>query len=136
MSLSVPEDKIRVIIWKGWENVQRMEKEYWVNVSIAEDWMTTITAENQEWWQKAIADIKAILWEPEVWNKLEWKVVKIIDGVWAIVEFKWKSGMIHISKLAKERVSKVDDIVKVWDNVKIEVIQVDKIKGRIWLRKI
>ncbi len=136
MSLSVPEDKIRVIIWKGGENVQRMEKEYWVNVSIAEDWVTTITATTQEWWQKAIADIKAILWEPEVWNKLEWKVVKIIDGVWAIVEFKWKSGMIHISKLAKERVSKVDDIVKVWDNVKIEVIQVDKFKGRIGLRKI
>ncbi len=136
MSLQVPEDKIRVIIWKGWENIQRMEKEYEVNISIAEDWITTITAQNQEWWKKAVEDIKTILWEPNVLDKLEWKVVKIIDWVWAIVEFKWKSWMIHISKLSKERVNKVEDVVKAWDKVKIEVIQVDKVKWRIWLRKI
>lgn len=136
MSIKVPEDKIRIIIWKGWENVQRMEKEYWVKVSIADDWETTLTAENQEGWKKAIEDIKSILWEPSVWDILEWKIVKIIDWVWAIVEFKWKSWMIHISKLSKERVSKVDDVVKVYESVSIEVIQVDTMKWRIGLRRI
>ncbi|USN58364.1 MAG: S1 RNA-binding domain-containing protein [Candidatus Peribacteria bacterium] len=54
--------------------------------------------------------------------------MKIIDGVGAIVEFKGKSGMIHISKLSKERVNNVEDVVKVGDTVDVEVIQVDKEK--------
>ncbi len=136
MSIQVPVDKIREIIWKWGENVQRMEKEYGIKVSIAEDGMTTITAVNQEWWEKAVADIKKLLWVPKVWDKLEWKIARILDGIGAIVEFRGKSGMIHISKLAKERVIKVEDVVKVWDIVNIEVIQVDMMKGRIGLMKI
>ncbi len=136
MNMQIPVDKIREIIWKWWENVQRMEKEYEVKISIADDWMTTITATTQEWWKKAIADIEEFLWEPQVWDKLEWKIAKILDGIGAIAEFRWKSGMIHISKLAKERVAKVEDVVKVWDTVQIEVIQVDKLKGRVGLKKI
>ena len=48
MNILVPEEKIREVIGKGGENVQRMEKEYGVKVSIADDGNTTITAESQE----------------------------------------------------------------------------------------
>lgn len=135
MSMQVPVEKIREVIWKWWENVQRMEKEYLVKVSIADDWMTTITAASQEWWKKAIEDIKSIIWEPSVWDLLSWKVKSIIAWVWAIVEFKWKTWMIHISKLSDKRVEKVEDVVKVWDLVDFEIIQIDKEKWRIWLKK-
>jgi polyribonucleotide nucleotidyltransferase len=135
MNIAVPEDKIREVIGKGWENVQRMEKEYWVKVSIADDGNTTITADSQEWGQKAIADIKQLLWVPEVGYKWTGKIVKIIDGTGAIVEFAWKSGMIHISKLAAERVNKVEDIVKLWEEVEFSIIQVDLAKGRIGLKR-
>ena len=136
MNMQIKEDQIKVVIWKWWSNIQRMEKDYWVKISIAEDGMITITAAIQEWWLKAIEDIKKILWAPSVWEKYDWKIVKIIDWVWAITEFENTSGMIHISKLSSERVSKVEDIVKVWDSVKIEIIQVDLDKGRIGLKKI
>ena len=43
--------------------------------------------------------------------------------------------MIHISKLAETRVTNVEDVVKVWDRVDIEVIQVDLAKWRIGLKK-
>lgn len=135
MSIAVPENKIREIIGKWWENVQRMEAEYWVKISIADDGMTTITASSQEWWNKVIEELNQMLWIPEVWYKSKWKVVKIIDGTWAIVEFRWKSGMIHISKLAAQRVLKVEDVVKVWDEVEFEIIQVDLEKWRIGLKK-
>ena len=135
MNIAVPEDKIREVIGKGWENVQRMEKEYWVKVSIAEDGNTTITADSQEGGQKAIADIKQLLWVPEVGYIGKWKIVKIIDGTWAIVEFAWKSWMIHISKLAAERVNKVEDIVKLWEEVEFSIIQVDIMKWRIGLKR-
>lgn len=134
MSIQVPEEKIREVIGKGGENVQRMEKEYGVNVSIADNGMTTITAPNQGAGEKAIEDIKSLLWEPTVGDMLPGKVVKIIDGVGAIVEFKGKSGMIHISKLSTERIAKVEDVVNVGDSVDVEILQVDKEKGRVGLK--
>ncbi len=135
MTINIPVDKIRGVIGKGWENVQRMEKDYEVKISIADDGITTITASNQVWGKKAITEIEQMIWEPEVGFKSTGKIVKIIDWVWAIVEFRWKSWMIHISKLAKERVTKVEDIVKEWEDVEFEVIQVDIAKGRIGLKR-
>ena len=136
MSMNIPEDKIRAVIWKGWENVQRLEAEYEVKISIADDWITTITAKNQDWWNKAIEEIKQMLWIPTVGYKDSGKVVKIIEWVWAIIEYKWKnSWMIHISKLSPARVTNVEDIVKMWDTVEFEIIHVDLAKGRVWLQR-
>ena len=136
MSIQIKEEQIKIIIWKWGSNIQRMEKDYWVKISIAEDGMTTITATTQEWWLKAIEDINKTLWVPTVWEIFDWKVIKIIDWVWAIADFKNTSWMIHISKLSSAKVNKVEDVVNVWDSVKIEIIQVDLEKGRIGLRKI
>ena len=107
MNMQIKEDEIKVVIGKGGENVQRMEKEYGVKISIAEDGLTTITATSQEGGKKAIADIEALLWKPSEGEKYTGEVVKIIDGVGAIVSFKNTSGMIHISKLSPLRAMKV-----------------------------
>lgn len=135
MNVFVPVEKIREVIWKWWENVQRMEKEYSVKISIAEDGNTTVTAKDQIWWNKAVEEIKAMVWEPEVGYKGVWKVAKIIEWTWAIVEFSGKSWMIHISKLAATRVVNVADIVKEWESVEFEVIEVNKEKWRIGLKR-
>lgn len=135
MNMQIKSDDIRIVIWKGWENVQRMEKEYGVKVSIADDGMTTITADTQEWGKKAIADIEGLLWKPSEGDKFTWEVVKIIDGVGAIVSFKNTSGMIHISKLSPLRATSVEEYVKLWDSVEVTVIQVDLAKGRIGLAR-
>ncbi len=137
MSMVVPQWKIREIIGKWWENIQRIQKEYGVDISIEDDGTTTITAETQAWGEKAIAEINEILWTPEVGYKDTGKVVKIIEWVGAIVEFKWKnSGMIHISKLSTERVTNIEDVVKKDDSVEFEIIQVDLMKGRIGMKLI
>lgn len=135
MTVSIPVDKIRWVIGKWWENVQRMEKDYEVKISIADDGITTITANNQVWGKKAVDELQSMIWEPKVWFTSTGKIAKIIEWVWAIVEFRGKSGMIHISKLAKERVTKVEDIVKEGEVVEFEVIQVDTAKGRIGLKR-
>jgi len=137
LTMQVPVDKISAVIGKGGENVQRLEKEYDLKISIAEDWLTTITAKTQENWEKVIEEIKEMLWTPKVWDKLTWKVIKIIDWTWAIVEFKGKNtGMIHISKLSPLRVAKIEDVLKVGDTVDFEIIQIDLDKGRIGLQRI
>ena len=46
-----------------------------------------------------------------------------------------KEGMIHISKLSSKRVNKVEDVVKVGDEVEVEVIKIDE-KGRIDLKRL
>lgn len=135
MNMQIKEDEIKVVIGKGGENVQRMEKEYGVKISIAEDGLTTITATSQEGGKKAIADIEALLWKPSEGEKYTGEVVKIIDGVGAIVSFKNTSGMIHISKLSPLRAMKVEDYVNVGDSVDFTVIQVDLAKGRIGLQR-
>ena len=135
MFIQIPEEKIRDIIGKGGENIQRLEKEYGVKLSIADDGSTSVTAETQEMWKKALADIKEKLWTPDVGYMWTGKIVKIIEWVGAIVEFRGQSGMIHISKLSKERVTNVEDVVKLDDQVDFEIIQVDLMKGRIGLKK-
>ena len=137
MSLNVPVSKISAVIWKWWENVQRIEESYNVKISIEDDWRTSITAKDQAWWEKAIAEIKEILWVPEVGYRDKWKVVKIIDGVWVIVEYRWKnSWMIHISKLSSSRVSNIWDILKIGEVVEFEIIQIDLEKWRVSLKRI
>lgn len=79
MSMQVPEDKIRVIIGKGGETIQKLQADHNVTISIADDGMTTITAENQAGGEAAVAQIQEILWVPEVGFMGMGKVVKIIE---------------------------------------------------------
>jgi polyribonucleotide nucleotidyltransferase len=62
------------------------------------------------------------------------RVMRIIP-IGAFVEFNGKEGMIHISKLSKERVEKVEDVVKIGDEVHVKVIKIDE-KGRIDLQRL
>ena len=113
-----------------------MEKDYNLRISIADDGVTTITADSQENAEIVIEKIKEIIWEPEVWFKWTWIVEKIIDWVGAIVAFKWKTWMIHISKLSYKRVAKVEDILNIWDKVDFEIVEIDLAKWKIWLKRI
>ncbi len=137
LSMKVPVDKIREIIWKGWETIQKMIKDFEVEINITDDWIVSVTAKNQEQWKKTIDHITKMIKEIEVGDAGSWKVIKILDWIWAIIDL-WanKSWMIHISKIAKERVTNIWDYLKVWDNVEYKVITADKDSGKIWLERI
>ncbi len=134
LSILVPVDKIREIIGKWWENIQKAEATYEVKIHIEDDGKTFVTWKDSVWAEKALAWIKNIIWEPTVWEMHTWEIINIITWTWAIVEFRGKTGMIHISKLAPTRVATVEEIVKVWEKVEIEVLTVDREKWRIGLK--
>jgi len=137
LSVFVPQEKMREVIGKGGETIQGIEKTYGVEVNLSDDGQCSITAKNQATGQAALDIIKGILKDDEVGDALEGKVVKIIEGVGAIVEWaKGKSGMIHISKIAKERVTNIEDFLKMGDVVQVKIIAVDKEKGRVGLERI
>lgn len=136
LSILVPVDKIREIIWKWWENIQKAEAKFQVKIHIEEDWKTFITWKDSIWAENALSWVKNLIWEPKVWDKLPWVIVNIIVWTWAIVEFMWKSWMIHISKLADVRVATVEEVVSVWEKIEFEVLTIDKEKWRIGLKLI
>lgn len=138
LAVFVPEEKMREVIGKGGETIQKIEKDYGVEVNLEDDGQCTVTAKTQEAGRAALEFIKGILKDIEVGDEYEGKIVKILDTVGAIVEIsKGKEGMIHISKFGvKERIANVNDVAKEGEMVKVRVYNVDKEKGRIGLEKI
>jgi polyribonucleotide nucleotidyltransferase len=136
LSLTIPVERIREIIGKGGEMIQKICRDFSVEVDVKDDGFVSITAKNQENGENALAFIKELLREIEPGEIHEGKIVKILDGVGAIVELGKQSGMIHISKIAKERVERIEAYVNVGDIVKVKVLTVDREKGRIGLERI
>lgn len=132
-SVFVPEDKMREVIGKGGETIQGIEKEFGVEVNLEDSGQCSITAKNQESGKAALECIQKILKVDMIGDVLEGKIIKIIDGVGAIVEWgKNKSGMIHISKLGvTERVEQIDKYVSVGQVVTVKILIIDTEKGRV-----
>lgn len=125
MTLKVHPDLIRVVIGKGGETIQGISKECNVEITIDDDGVVTITAPDQEKGKKAVDWINKITYQPKVGDVFEGKVVKIME-FGAFVEIApGKDGLVHISKLAKERVNKVEDVVHMGDVVKVKLMEID-----------
>jgi polyribonucleotide nucleotidyltransferase len=125
-SFMVDPDMIRLIIGKGGETIQGITAETEVEINIEDDGQVVITAPNQEAYDKAKAMIDAITYVPTEGDEFDnCEVVKILDGIGALVEFApGKVGMVHISKLAPKRVEKVEDVVKVGDRIKVKLMEI------------
>ena len=83
----------------------------------------------------ALKTIEGIVKEPEVGEIYEGTVVRIMEFGAFVEILPGKDGLIHISKLDSKRVEKVEDVVKVGDTVKVQVIEIDK-QNRINLKRI
>jgi len=125
-----PED-IRLVIGKGGETIQKITKDLGVEIDIEDSGLIFITSVNGEMMQKAKEWVLGIVEKPEVGKVYDAKVVRVIDGVGAIVEFgHGKDAMIHISELQWARTEKVEDILKVGAVVKAKCVEFDSIEGK------
>ncbi|MDD5739622.1 MAG: S1 RNA-binding domain-containing protein, partial [Candidatus Peribacteraceae bacterium] len=125
-----PED-IRLVIGKGGEMIQKITGELGVEIDIEDSGLIFVTALNGDAMQKAKEWIQGIVAKPEVGKVYDCKVVRIIDGVGAIVEFlRGKDAMIHISELQWQRTEKVEDVLKMGDEVKAKCVEYDAVEGK------
>ncbi|MDD5056132.1 MAG: polyribonucleotide nucleotidyltransferase [Candidatus Peribacteraceae bacterium] len=125
-----PED-IRLVIGKGGETIQKITKELGVEIDIEDSGLVFVTAVNGDSMQKAKEWILGIVEKPEVGKIYDAKVVRIIDGTGAIVEFgRGKDAMIHISELQWARTEKVEDVLKVGQVVKAKCVEYDAAEGK------
>lgn len=125
-----PED-IRIVIGKGGETIQKITKDLGVEIDIEDSGLIFVTAKNGEAMTKAREWIEGLTARPEVGKTYDCKVVRIVAGIGAIVEFlRGKDAMIHISELKWQRTENVEDVLKMGDQVKALCIEFDAVENR------
>ena len=122
-SFNIDPDKIREVIGSGGKVINKIVEDTGVKIDIDDDGKVFIASTDDEMAAKAKKTIMAIAKDPEVGDEFVGPVVRIMNfGAWVELA-PGKNGMIHISKLAKERVEKVEDVVNIGDTVKVKVIK-------------
>ncbi|MDD6358470.1 MAG: polyribonucleotide nucleotidyltransferase [Parafannyhessea umbonata] len=134
ISLSIPTDKIRDVIGSGGKVIRGIQDDTGATIDIQEDGSVFIAGTNGAG-EEAAERIKAIVKVPEVGEEYTGRVVNI-QPFGAFVELlPGKDGLLHISRVAKGRVDKVEDVLNVGDEVRVKVIEVDE-KGKISLDRL
>jgi polyribonucleotide nucleotidyltransferase len=133
-TLQINPDQIGLIIGKGGETIRGMTEEFDVSIDIEDDGTIFICAPDQEAAEAVINRITSMTKDIEVGDVYTGKVVKTTT-FGAFVELKkGTDGLIHISQLGTGHVKAVEDVLKRGDVVTVEVVEVDKARGRIGLK--
>lgn len=134
ISMQIPVDKIREVIGSGGKVINKIIEDTGVKIDIEDDGMVYIASVDADSAQKAKKIIEGIVRDIEVGDVYTGKVTRIMN-FGAFMELpNGKEGLIHISKLAYDRVEKVEDVVKIGDTVEAKVIEIDN-QGRIDLSR-
>ncbi|MDB4979038.1 MAG: polyribonucleotide nucleotidyltransferase [Candidatus Peribacteria bacterium] len=130
-TMQIDPENIRLVIGKGGEMIQKITGELGVEIDIEDSGLLFITSTNGDAMAKAREWIEGIVAKPEIGRIYDAKVIRIIDGVGAIVEFlPGKDGMVHISELAWSRTENVEDVVKMGQELQVKVIEYDAQEGK------
>lgn len=134
MQFTIDPEKIREVIGSGGKVINKIIADTGVKIDIEDDGRVYILSPDKEASERAKAAIDAIVKDVEVGNVYLGKVVRIMD-FGAFVELSpGKDGLVHISKLANEHVKKVEDVVKIGDEILVRVAEIDK-QGRVNLTR-
>ena len=134
-TLKLTPDDVRNIIWKWWETIKKIIDQTGVAIDFKEDGTTIITAENWESAQKAIAMIEEIIWKPEIWMKIKWKIIRVESFGVFVDLWHGKTGLCHISNLSKDFIKEPKELFKEGDEILVEIINI-KDDGKIEIKKI
>ena len=126
ISFDIDPDKIKDIIGSGGKTINKITKETGVKIDIDDNGKVFIASPDSEMAEVAKKIVLTIAKDPEVGDEFEGPVVRIMNFGAFVEIVPGKNGMIHISKLAKEKVEKVEDVVNIGDRVKVKVIKVSE----------
>lgn len=134
LQTKVPVEKIREVIGQGGKVIQKISADCDVKIDINDDGNVFISGLNGVNARKALQIVDTIANGPEVGAIYRGKVVRIMDFGAFVEIVPGMDGLVHISKLDKSRVEKVDDIVSIGDEIVVKVIEIDR-QGRINLSR-
>ncbi len=134
VTMTIKPDKIKDVIGPGGKQINQIIEETGVKIDIEQDGTVYVASQDEAMNKKAISIIEDIVREVQVGEIYTGKVRRI-EKFGAFVElFKGTDGLVHISELAYERVGKVEDVLKLGDEVTVKVIEVDH-QGRVNLSR-
>jgi polyribonucleotide nucleotidyltransferase len=132
-SIKINPDKIREIIGKGGETIQKITGETGTEIDIKDDGTIMIASPDGASIKAAIDWIQVITAEPEVGKIYEnVPVVSVMDFGAFVQIMPGKDGLVHVSEMAEERVNKPSDVVKEGDKVTVKLVAIDD-RGRLQL---
>ena len=133
-TMQIEVDQIRTVIGKGGETINRIIDQTGVKIDIEDDGTVFIASPDGASLAAAREEIEMLLKVPEPGEIYEGKVTRIMNFGAFVEILPGKEGLIHISKIAKERIDKVEDVLNVGDEVKVKVTEIDD-QGRINLSR-
>ena len=131
-TIKINPDKIREIIGPGGKIIRSIQSETNTSIEIEDSGLVKVAAFSKEEGDAAVKLIENLTREPEVGAIYEGKVVKITDFGAFVQILPGSDGLVHISQLANRRVTKVSDIVREGDKLKVKVLEIGR-DGKIRL---
>lgn len=132
--MSINPDKIRDVIGAGGKVINKIIQDTGVKIDIKEDGTVFVSSAEHEGVKEALKIIEGLTKEVKSGEVYLGKVTKITTFGAFVEILPSKEGLVHISKLAKERVNKVEDIVSIGDEILVKVTEIDP-QGRINLSR-
>ncbi|MCL2764157.1 MAG: polyribonucleotide nucleotidyltransferase [Treponema sp.] len=130
VSLRIDIDKIGALIGPGGKNVKALCEQYSVKINTEDDGTVTIFGKNTKDAENARAAVMGIASDPEI-DRVYDGVVKRIMDFGAFVEIlPGKEGLVHISKLSRQRIAQVTDVLKEGQRIPVKLLEIDK-QGRL-----
>jgi polyribonucleotide nucleotidyltransferase len=133
-TVKVRPEKVRDVIGSGGKNIRHIVSETGVTIDVEDDGTVTIASSDAEAAARAVAMVKWLTEDAEIGKIYVGTVKKIVDFGAFVEILPGTEGLVHISQLAKERVSKVTDILQEGDEVMVKVLEIDK-QGKIRLSR-
>lgn len=127
ISMRIDPDKVRIVIGPGGKTINKIVEENSVKIDISEDdpGLVTIYSEDMEGAQEARRQIELLTKDVEVGETYEGTVMRIMSFGAFIEILPGKEGLLHISKMARGRVEKVEDVMNIGDKVMVKVSEID-----------
>jgi polyribonucleotide nucleotidyltransferase len=123
--IQIKPEKIGELIGPQGKNIKRIIEETGVKIDIEPDGKVYITSPDEEHMILACAAVGAIAEEPELGKIYKGKVVGIREFGAFVEIIKGKDGLVHISEISQQRVNKVEDVLKIGQEITVKVIRID-----------
>ena len=134
ITMQIDVDKIRTVIGPGGKTINKIISETGVKIDIDDEGQIFIAAPDMESAKAAQEYIELLTAEVEVGKTYKGTVKRIMNFGAFIEVLPGKEGLLHISKMAKHRVEKVEDVMNIGDEVEVIVYEIDG-QGRINLKR-
>jgi len=132
--VAIPADKIGTVIGPGGKTIRSIVEESKATVDINNEGIAIIGSADEASARKAMDMIDALIRDVEVGAIYTGKVTRIMNFGAFVEVLPGKDGMVHISELADYRVDKVEDVVKIGDEITVKVTEIDN-QGRVNLSR-